>query len=141
MSGVLEFFYEDVSEANTSCSKEHEELTSNLIININFLQNCDGIGIVFNKGTFFISIAIIVMFYQQCQFIQPFKKWVPQSTLLMMIGFVIGLITNVSKGDETGELELEHSPLYISTDWLKFAYLPMVMLNTSYSLYHLQFFR
>ena len=74
MAGVLEFFYEDVSEANTTCSEEHGELTSDLIININFLQNCDGIGIIFNKGTFFIFIAIIVMIYQQCQFIQPFKN-------------------------------------------------------------------
>ena len=151
MSGVLPFFFNaalKISEDTKNCTYINETVapTYDLILNISFLDKCEGaLEIMFNNGTYIIMILIVVMLLRGWKWIQPVKKWIPDPLLIITIGVIIGFIRRFDLF-ENGIIPSEQQEYLVSRrliiiEQLKFFFVPMLILNGAYELHNEHIFR
>ena len=141
----LSFFYHGTNQGKFPedfCIEETEALTYDLIINISCLD--EGVyDLVVNGGITMMYFLVFIILCNGWNWIQPVKKWIPDSVILLTIGLIVGFSFRFTRSEESLRKWYAAKSCYNTNTigLLKFLFKPIVILNSAYELYHVKFFR
>ena len=135
MSGVVQFFYEAgqryyaLAHLSEECHPHGDPPTADLIIDY---KKCNLPFVFVNHGTLVVLIIVISILLREFKLIEKALYWIPGSVIVLLFGLIVGFLFMAAGAPPRW--------ISITTAWVKFGFLPPVILSSAYQLYDKNFF-
>ena len=135
MSGVVQFFYEAgqryyaLAHLSEECHPHGDPPTADLIIDY---KKCNLPFVFVNHGTLVVLIIVISILLREFKLIEKALYWIPGSVIVLLFGLIVGFLFMAAGAPPRW--------ISITSAWVKFGFLPPVILSSAYQLYDKNFF-